>query len=83
MDRGAWWATVHGVAKSLTRLRTKHQGEGVGNEGLVRGGSVGCLNLRGFGGRSSDVAPGNGQAVSTAVLGDSQSSWPGQPPAQR
>ena len=20
MDRGAWWATVHGVAKSLTRL---------------------------------------------------------------
>ena len=24
MDRGAWRATVHGVAKSLTRLRTKH-----------------------------------------------------------
>ena len=21
MDRGAWWATVHGVAKSRTRLR--------------------------------------------------------------
>ena len=21
MDGGAWWATVHGVAKSLTRLR--------------------------------------------------------------
>ena len=21
MDRGAWWATVHGVAKSATRLR--------------------------------------------------------------
>ena len=21
MDRGAWWATVHGVAKSLTRLK--------------------------------------------------------------
>ena len=21
MDRGAWWATVHGLAKSLTRLR--------------------------------------------------------------
>ena len=20
MDRGAWWATVHGVSKSLTRL---------------------------------------------------------------
>ena len=20
MDRGAWWATVHGVAKSVTRL---------------------------------------------------------------
>ena len=22
MDRGAWWATVHGVAKSRTRLRS-------------------------------------------------------------
>ena len=21
MDRGAWWATVHGVAKSQTRLK--------------------------------------------------------------
>ena len=21
MDRGAWWATVYGVAKSLTRLK--------------------------------------------------------------
>ena len=21
MDRGAWWATVHGIAKSWTRLR--------------------------------------------------------------
>ena len=24
MDRGAWWATVHGAAKSQTRLRGKH-----------------------------------------------------------
>ena len=24
MDRGAWWATVHGVAKSWTRLSTAH-----------------------------------------------------------
>ena len=24
MDRGAWWATVHGVAKSWTRLRDCH-----------------------------------------------------------
>jgi len=23
MDRGAWWATVHGVAKSQTRLNTQ------------------------------------------------------------
>ena len=23
MDRGAWWATVHGVAKSWTRLSTR------------------------------------------------------------
>ena len=25
MDRGAWWATVHGVAKSWAQLRTKQQ----------------------------------------------------------
>ena len=24
MDRGAWWATVHGVTKSQTRLSTAH-----------------------------------------------------------
>ena len=24
MDRGAWWATVHGVAKSRARLSGKH-----------------------------------------------------------
>ena len=24
MDRGAWWAVVHGVAKSRTRLRDFH-----------------------------------------------------------
>ena len=24
MDRGAWWAAVHGVAKSRTRLRDFH-----------------------------------------------------------
>ena len=25
MDKGAWWATVHGVAKSRTRLSTHAQ----------------------------------------------------------
>ena len=25
MDRGAWWATVHGVAKSQTQLSTHKQ----------------------------------------------------------
>ena len=24
MDRGAWWATVHGVIKSQTQLSSKH-----------------------------------------------------------
>ena len=27
MDRGAWWATVHGVAKSWTRLSMHAMGE--------------------------------------------------------
>ena len=25
MDRGAWWATVYGVAKSRTQLSTQHK----------------------------------------------------------
>ena len=47
----------------------------------VKGESGGCLNLGGFGERSDEAASGSSQAVFTAVLGDSQSSWPGQPPA--
>ena len=27
MDRGAWWAAVHGVTKSQTRLRTQEYKE--------------------------------------------------------
>ena len=26
MDRGAWWATVHGVTKSRTQLSSEHYG---------------------------------------------------------
>ena len=26
MDRGAWWAAVHGVAKSQTRLSVRYSG---------------------------------------------------------
>ena len=34
IDRGAWRATVHGVAKSWTRLKTLSTGEG-GGRGCV------------------------------------------------
>ena len=35
MDRGAWWATVHGVKKVRHDLVTKQQGtEGSGESGL-------------------------------------------------
>ena len=30
MDRGPWWATVHGIAKSRTRLSDYHE------QGLVK-----------------------------------------------
>ena len=30
MDRGAWWATVHGVANSQTRLKQQHALTSVG-----------------------------------------------------
>ena len=36
MDRGAWRATVHGVAKSRTLLKTLSTGEGVAEVVLVR-----------------------------------------------
>ena len=55
-DRGAWWATAHGVAKSRTRLSNYHfpwgsmvktalplQGPGV--RSLVRGSSA-CLTVQ-------------------------------------
>ena len=40
MDRGAWWATVHVVAKSWTRLKQLSmcmhvQGHILGNEGAA------------------------------------------------
>ena len=37
MDRGAWWATVHGVTKSRTRLK----------QCSVHAGSVCCAGIRG------------------------------------
>ena len=40
MDRGAWWATVHGVAKNQTQLMTKQQqqwGDEFGGAGLEMG----------------------------------------------
>ena len=47
MDRGAWWATVHGVTKSQTRLST-HKNTRMGCHALLQGifltqGSNPCL----------------------------------------
>ena len=44
MDRGAWWAAVHGVAKSWTRLKQLSAHTGLQN-GLQVG--AGCLGGRG------------------------------------
>ena len=35
MDRGAWWATVHGVAKNRTQMR--QLGTHIGKEGIDSG----------------------------------------------
>ena len=35
MDRGAWWATVHGVAKSRTQLSTHEHILSVGDIALI------------------------------------------------
>ena len=61
MDRGAWWATVHGVAKSRTRLKQlgKHPCIGEGNGTPLQ---YSCLeNLR------------DGEAWWAAVYGVAQS----------
>ena len=49
MDRGAWWATVHGITKSGAQLCPKHSwGEerrdlGIGDRLLTHGEGVGAL----------------------------------------
>ena len=35
MDRGAWWATVHGVTESRTRQREHHHHHPEGEQGVV------------------------------------------------
>ena len=35
MDRGAWWATVHGIAKSRTGLRDRACVHAVDNKVLI------------------------------------------------
>lgn len=55
----------------------------MGSAHLARRQSVGCLKVLGFeGSREVAFALGN-QVVFTATRGDSQPSWPGQPPSQR
>ena len=59
MDRGAWWATVHGVTKSQTslkRLRTHVSGEGNTKGALqITGGKIFSFNhLYSF---SSSICP--------------------------
>ena len=35
MDRGAWWATVHGVTESRTRQHEHHHHHPEGEQGVV------------------------------------------------
>ena len=44
MDRGAWWATVHRVAKSQIRLSDQAHTKGISKQGFYRGGM--CQSLR-------------------------------------
>ena len=37
MDKGAWWATVHGVAKGRTRLSTQHKNKPPEGPSLKKG----------------------------------------------
>ena len=43
MDRGAWWATVHGVAKSRTQLSEGFPGGSDGKESACNAGDLGLI----------------------------------------
>jgi len=45
MDRGAWWATVHGVAKSRARLSMPTHTAVTGTDGLTRGNALRTQNF--------------------------------------
>jgi len=46
MDRGAWWATAHGIAKSQTRLSTYARGQDITESHISRRGSLRLNVLR-------------------------------------
>ena len=41
MDRGAWWATVHGVTNSRTQLKNLKHFSQDGKDDMIRGNAAG------------------------------------------
>ena len=65
MDGGAWWATVHGVAKSRTQLSEGFPGGSDGKESACNAADAGLI-------RGSGRSPreGNGNLLQYSCLGN-------------
>ena len=66
MDRGSWWVTVHGVAKSRTRLSNEH---------FHYFSKVSCVNSRGKIKTQSHISRGGWLGTKLLSLTCIQNSW--------
>ena len=75
MDRGAWWATVHGVAKSWIQLSDKHFhfSPRIQQEYKVRGFSKSGIGLQQVWNRASTCVIPRGHVLCSSTV---ENSWP-------
>ena len=50
MDRGSWWATVHGITKSQTKLSNKPQHEATVNNNMYSHWTINWKSIQNYGG---------------------------------
>ena len=72
VDRGAWWAAVHGTAQSQTRLKCMHACTGEGNGSPLQ---CSCLENPRDGGASWAAVYGVAQSRTRLKRLSSSSSW--------
>ena len=64
MDRGAWWAIVHGVAKSQTRLSNQEQNRSISyNDSVVKNTPANAEDAGSIPGSGRSPGEGNGNPL--------------------